>query len=110
VNVPVSTWIAVAGTAKLQEGVPLLVKPKGIGILLIKRGDAIFAVRNKCPHMACPMEQGEVDEFELTCPCHGWTFDIRDGAFVRAPEIKVETYAAKIEGDDVLIDFDGETG
>jgi len=29
---------------------------------------------------------------------------------LRAPEIKVETYAAKVEGGDVLIDFDGETG
>jgi nitrite reductase/ring-hydroxylating ferredoxin subunit len=108
VNVPVSTWIAVAETAKLQEGVPLLVKPRGIGILLFKRGDAVYAVRNKCPHMACPMEQGDLDEFALTCPCHGWTFDIRDGSFVRAPQIKVAIYATKIEGDNVLIDFDEE--
>jgi nitrite reductase/ring-hydroxylating ferredoxin subunit len=107
VNVPVSTWIAVAETAKLKEGVPLLVKPRGIGILLFKRGEAVYAVRNKCPHMACPMEQGELDGFVLTCPCHGWNFDIRDGSFVRASTIKVATYAAKIEGDSVLIDFDG---
>ena len=104
---PTALWIDVAEEAKLAEGVPKLVSPKGIGILLIKQDGAVYAIRNKCPHMGCPMESGELEDHVITCPCHGWSFDIRSGAFTRSDRIKVETYPVKVEDGQVAIDLDG---
>ena len=103
---PTATWMTVADEAKLSEGVPLLVSPKGVGILLIRQEGVVYAIRNKCPHMACPLESGELADHIITCPCHGWSFDIRDGAFTRSARIKVETYAVKVEDGQIAIDLD----
>ena len=39
-----------------------------------------FAVGNRCPHAGEALARGTLDGFELRCPRHGATFDIRTGA------------------------------
>jgi nitrite reductase (NADH) small subunit len=32
-----------------------------------------------CPHFAGSLHEGTVDGETVTCPVHGWCFDLRDG-------------------------------
>ena len=100
-----SSWTVVADDAKVKEGVPLAVYPLGITILLVRVEGTVHAIANKCAHMACPLEGGRLEGHIITCPCHDWSFDVRDGAFTQAREIAVATYPAKVEGDKVLLDL-----
>ncbi len=59
----------------------------------------------KCLHMACPLFMGTLDDYILTCPCHDWRFDIRDGRFLDASELSLKTYPTKTEGGKIYIDF-----
>ena len=93
--------------AKVKEGVPVAVYPRGFAVLLIRRQGELFAIANRCVHMGCPLEEGGLDGYTLTCPCPDWRFDIRDGRFVEAPELAIPTYAVRIEGDDVLVQLPG---
>lgn len=90
-------WIPVIEDARLIESSVRLVTPKGLGILLIrKKGNEIYAISNKCPHMGCPLRTGILEGYILTCPCHDWRFDIRNGVFLDAGEISLAVYPVRI--------------
>jgi nitrite reductase/ring-hydroxylating ferredoxin subunit len=98
------TWIPVIEDNKLIEESVRLVNPHGLAILLIrKKANEIYAISNKCPHMACPLRTGLLEGYILTCPCHDWRFDIRTGEFLDAKEIKLPVYAVRIVDAMVLI-------
>jgi len=101
------TWIAVVDDAKVKEGVPLAVYPKGVNILLVRVDGAVHAIANKCAHMACPLEGGRLEDYVITCPCHDWSFDVRSGAFTQADEIVVATYATKVEDGKIMLSLGG---
>jgi nitrite reductase/ring-hydroxylating ferredoxin subunit len=69
----------VAETSALTEGKSLCVKRDGLNLLLIKSGDAIHAIENRCPHLGLPMARGKIVGDEIVCPFHGSRFDIRTG-------------------------------
>ncbi len=49
-------------------------------IVLIRDGDEVRALHDRCPHRGVPLSAG--DQFfpkTITCPYHGWTFDTESG-------------------------------
>jgi nitrite reductase/ring-hydroxylating ferredoxin subunit len=97
-------WTAAIEENKLRENSVKLVSPQGIGVLLIRKTqDEIYAVSNKCAHMACPLRGGALDGYILQCPCHDWRFDIRTGELLEAREIKIAVYEWKIVGGHIWI-------
>ncbi len=100
-----SSWTATIDEAKVREGSPVPVYPKGVGVLLVRLDGELHAIRNKCAHMACPLEGGLLEGPILTCPCHDWRFDVRSGEFLDAPELSIPVYATRVEGGKVLVDL-----
>jgi 3-phenylpropionate/trans-cinnamate dioxygenase ferredoxin subunit len=96
-------WVVATTRSKLPKSIPLAVYPKGVAVLLVQLGEDLYAIANRCAHMACPLEMGRLDGEIITCPCHDWRFNVRTGEFLDAPEIRLPTYAVKLEGDDVLV-------
>ena len=88
---------------KLPEGKAVAVFPRGLPVLLIRRGAEVFALENRCAHMGCPLAGGALEGFMLQCPCHDWRFDIRDGGLAENPELAVKTYAAEIKNGKVYV-------
>jgi len=95
--------IEVSELARLQEGKPYAVFPKGLPVLLVLRGNEVFALENRCAHMGCPLALGKLDGYTLQCPCHDWRFDVRDGKFLDAPELGVKVYAVEISDGKVFV-------
>ena len=93
----------VAELLKLPEGRLAPVFPKGLPVLLLRRGAEVYALENRCAHMGCPLAAGKLDGYILQCPCHDWRFDVRDGKFLDAPELSVKTYAAEIKNGKVFL-------
>jgi nitrite reductase/ring-hydroxylating ferredoxin subunit len=97
-------WIAVFEEDKLRENSVELVSPKGVGVLLIRKGgNEIYAVSNKCAHMACPLRGGDLEGYILKCPCHDWRFDIRTGELLEAKEVRIPVYGCKIEDNRIWV-------
>ncbi|MDN5750629.1 MAG: Rieske (2Fe-2S) protein, partial [Pseudonocardia sp.] len=61
------------------------VSADGAPLLLVRRGDGIHAVHDRCSHRGCLLSEGDVDGNVVTCPCHGSRFDVRDGTLLRGP-------------------------
>ena len=64
----------------------------------------IHAMENTCLHRGGPLGAGIVEQGKVICPWHGWAWDPKTGE-AHAPGAKVNVYAVKIEGDDVLVEI-----
>ena len=82
-----------------------LVKGKFAGSKVVVTGanaNNLFAVEPLCTHQACTV-QWEGEKREFGCGCHGSRFSA-DGKVTKGPATKpLTSYAAKIEGDTVLV-------
>ena len=103
-------WIFVIEENKLQENSVNLVFPRGLPVLLIKKTGQIYAISNKCAHMACGLGGGTLKDYTIQCPCHDWRYDIRTGEFLDAKEIKIPTYKWKSADGKIYINLEEEGG
>jgi NAD(P)H-dependent nitrite reductase small subunit len=94
--------VAKLGEVPTEKGKVILVEGKEIA--LFKLDGAVYAIDNHCLHEGGPLGHGPVKDGIVACPWHLWKFDIRTGAMVEAPAMKVDCFRVKIEGDDVLLD------
>jgi len=69
-------WIDVAGLDEIAEDRPLARSVGRTGVALLRRGDQVVAVLDRCPHMDFPLSQGRVHEGRLECSLHHWRFDV----------------------------------
>ncbi|MFX1466025.1 MAG: Rieske (2Fe-2S) protein [Promethearchaeota archaeon] len=101
------SWVFAIEAEKLQENALNLVFPKGVSILIIKKEGQIYAISNKCAHMACPLAVGVLEEYTIKCACHDWKFDIKTGEFLDANEIKIPIYEWKLEDGKIFVKIEG---
>jgi len=74
-------------------------------VLVVGTDDGIRAVDRSCPHEGFRLDAGEVRGQELTCPAHGWRFDLRSGACVTAGE-DIRTYTVDVRDGAIFVDVD----
>ena len=79
----------------------LMVEGKAVAIANI--GGKFYAINNTCLHRGGPLGQGLLEGKVVTCPWHGWQFDIKTGMTPLGPKIKQAVFEVKIEGQDVLV-------
>lgn len=53
--------------------------PNGEEIAIFHVKDAFYAIQNQCPHQGGPLGEGEITGQCVTCPWHGWEFDLTSG-------------------------------
>ena len=81
-----------------------MVTVDGRHVALFRLGDEFFAIDNLCLHKAGPLCEGEIDAKDVvTCPWHGWSYDIRTGALVQDPRVGVSRHDVRIEGEVVSV-------
>jgi nitrite reductase/ring-hydroxylating ferredoxin subunit len=78
-------WTPVLAQAALPERTLVGAKANGLGVLLVRTGEELFALDDRCSHRGCSLHDGTLNNEEtVTCPCHGSTFRL-DGSIVRGP-------------------------
>lgn len=55
------------------------------------------AISNTCPHAEGPLGDGALEGSVVTCPYHGWKFDVGTGACLTNPGVTIKTYPVAIE-------------
>lgn len=74
--------------AELADGAMVLGHVSGgDSVLLIRRGEDVFAVGAKCTHYGAPLAKGLLVGDMVRCPWHHASFDIRTGEAIRAPAL-----------------------
>src|SRR5262245_38213341 len=94
----------VLSAAELVDGKIAFVTVDGAGVALFRRGDEIFAIGNECPHQGGSLCDGWVEGDIVTCPLHGWEFDLRSGACMTVPGESVPRYEVGIEDGAIVVE------
>ena len=64
-----------------------------------------YAIDNVCLHRGGPLAEGELSGHSVTCPWHGWQYDVTTGKSIMNPAVGVQTYAVEVRGDDIYVDI-----
>ncbi len=88
-------WYPVCTSPEITEK-PRAVKVLGDAITILRRDGKAYAIADACPHRGTQLSLGKCQvpgTPTISCPYHGWTFDVRTGACVavlcEGPESKV---------------------
>ena len=96
---------AVAKRDEIPPGSTKRVVAGGTALLICNVDGTFYAVEDVCTHDGGPLDQGELQGCRIMCPRHGALFDVTSGAALTLPAVvPLETYPARAEGDDVLVD------
>ena len=83
-------WHDLCNTEDLPDGWPVHRRLGYIGLFVLRDGDEVHVLTDRCSHLAGPLHQGRIVTDEdaetcVVCPWHGSTFRVRDGSVVHGP-------------------------
>jgi nitrite reductase/ring-hydroxylating ferredoxin subunit len=78
-------WTPAAEVEDLPEGRPTKALVNGTEIVLVRRGDLLFALADRCTYRGGELHKGEVRGEAIVCPRHGCAFRLDDGAVLAGP-------------------------
>lgn len=99
-------FVRVASASDLKPGENKVVNVNGTEVALFNVEGRFFAITNTCPHRGGPLGEGFLEGDTVTCPWHGWRFNVKTGVSPVMPTVKAQQYSVKLEGNDVMISID----
>jgi nitrite reductase/ring-hydroxylating ferredoxin subunit/uncharacterized membrane protein len=82
-------WHDIGSFDELPEGKPVTRRLREVNLMVVRKGHRADVLANRCSHLDGPLADGELHveagEECITCPWHGSTFRMRDGAVVHGP-------------------------
>ena len=92
--------------ARVEDVAPGTVKTVYAGdepIALARVGDDFYATQHACLHLQGPLGEGTVEDHVLTCPWHGWQYNLRTGENEFDRAIQLKTYEVRVEDGQVKV-------
>lgn len=80
-----SDWTPAVDASQLAEGRPTRVVVDETPVLVLRDGQSVYAIHDRCSHRGCSLSDGTVEGDEIVCACHGSRFDRRDGSVRQGP-------------------------
>jgi nitrite reductase (NADH) small subunit len=74
-------------------------------IALFNVEGTIYALDGICPHQGGPLGKGKLAGCIVTCPWHGFQFDVTTGQHLTSKSLVHPHFAVKVEEDDVFVDL-----
>jgi nitrite reductase (NADH) small subunit len=80
-------------------------------VALFRTGERIYAIDGICAHAGGPLGKGMLRGCIVTCPWHGWQFDVSTGQHCLSAPIRQQTFPCKVENGLVSVELpDPATG
>ncbi|MFA5122024.1 NifU family protein [Zavarzinia sp.] len=99
----VGHWRPACTLAEIPEGGVHGTTLDGEKILLSRRGDTVTCFQNACAHLGLALDGGEVADGIVTCPYHGFQYDLASGECLTAPEVQLLAHGVRVIGDRVEV-------
>lgn len=93
--------VARVGDIAPGTGRQVTVQERWIGLFNVK--GTFYALDNLCLHRGGPLSEGVVAGNVVTCPWHGWQFDLTNGVLVQDPSVGVTVHETRVIGDQVQV-------
>jgi nitrite reductase/ring-hydroxylating ferredoxin subunit len=100
-----ATLTKVAETGDIPPDSGRVVETGGKTLAVFNVGGTFYAMDNTCLHRGGPLGEGELDGTVVSCPWHGWRYDVTTGTNVMNAAIRVGCYPVRIEGSSILVEL-----
>lgn len=100
-----SDWIRIASVREIPPGTGKEVTAGGRVIALFHVDGQFHALDGVCPHAGGPLGEGQLSGNVVTCPWHGWQFDVTTGRHCLNANLEHTKLAAKVDGNDVYVEI-----
>ena len=102
-------WIAVGQAEQLPQEGKTCLDAEGKSLILCRVDGELAAVENVCPHAGMPIGDGDLCGAVLTCPYHGYTYNVKNGSNVDWPDdTPLQTFPVRVRDGKVEVDFDAD--
>jgi nitrite reductase (NADH) small subunit len=64
-----------------------------------------YAIENACLHRSGPLGQGDLQGCVVSCPWHGWQYDVTSGRVTFNPEMKLATFPVELRDGEIWVDL-----
>jgi nitrite reductase/ring-hydroxylating ferredoxin subunit len=98
-------FVRVAKVSEIPVGGIRQVSSGGKPIALANMGGTFHAIDGTCLHRGGPLGEGTLEGGVVTCPWHGWQFDVRTGKNPVNSAAAVACFPVEVRGDDVFVDM-----
>lgn len=96
-------WLAAGALSDIPEGSIRATDIGGEKLLLSRQGPVVTCFQNACAHLGFPLHDGEIEDGIITCPHHGFQYDLASGECLTAPEVALQSHAVRVIGERVEV-------
>ena len=96
-------FVRVASIGDVKPGSGVVAEAHGKAIAVFNVDGTFYAIDNTCVHRGGPLGEGDLEGSVVTCPWHGWRFNVTTGACMNNPSSRVASYEVKVEGTDIQV-------
>ena len=100
-------WIRIAAVDDCPPGEAREYVVQDRIIALFQVDGRFYALDGICPHQGGPLGRGTVCGGIVTCPWHGWQFDVVSGQHQANRSLQQPGFPVKVEGQDIFVAVDG---
>jgi nitrite reductase (NADH) small subunit len=93
----------VARVEDVPPGTAVVVSAGGRELALYNVGGKFYTTQHECLHLKGPLAEGMLDGSVITCPWHGWQYDVRTGENEFDRALALETFAVVVEDEEIKV-------
>jgi nitrite reductase/ring-hydroxylating ferredoxin subunit len=93
----------VARAEDIPPGTLLAVEVDEQAIAIANVGGEFFATQGHCLHLKGPLGHGGLEGTVLSCPWHGWQYDVQTGKNEFDHAIQLQTFEVRVEDGEVKV-------
>jgi nitrite reductase/ring-hydroxylating ferredoxin subunit/DMSO/TMAO reductase YedYZ heme-binding membrane subunit len=98
-------WVTICNVSEIKEGFARIkILPAGDRVAVFRQDGKLSAISNACAHQNGPLGEGRVIGCLVTCPWHGFQYDVTNGRSPAPFTETIPTYNLKLSGDQVQVD------
>jgi nitrite reductase/ring-hydroxylating ferredoxin subunit len=101
-----ANWTRLMRASELPPGTATEVVAGERVIALFNVAGKFYALDGVCPHQGGPLGDGMLEGCVVTCPWHGWQFDVRSGQHQFNAQITQPRFEVRVEDDWILVDLE----
>lgn len=99
--------VRVCRLSEVVDGEPRAFRVRGVTwpVIVTRVDGELFAFPGVCPHEDVALADGELSGATITCPGHGYRFDLRTGRCGHDAGLELRRYPITVVGDEIWVDL-----
>lgn len=98
-------FVRAARQADIPEGQIREFQVDGKAVAIANVSGKLFAINSMCLHHGGPLGEGDLEGSVVSCPWHGWQYDVTTGKLVQEPDSGVQCYAVEVRDGSIFVDL-----